>query len=52
METHLTLAVRLDLLNRQAVLPIWDLCQGVGQLLNALIAALRRKEPKTRAPSP
>ena len=52
LETHLTLAVRLDLLNRQAVLPIWDLCQGVGQLLNALIAALRRKEPKTRAPSP
>jgi len=52
LETHLTLAVRLDLLDREAVLPIWDLCQRVGQLLNALIAALRRKEPEPRAPSP
>ena len=52
LETHLTLAVRLDLLDREAVLPIWELCQRVGQLLNALIAALRRKEPESRDPSP
>lgn len=52
LETHLTLAVRLKLLDRDAVLAAWELCQQVGQLLSALIAALRRKAPSSRAPSP
>jgi four helix bundle protein len=52
LETHLTLAVRLKLLDRDAVLAAWELCQQVGQLLSALLAALRRKAPSSQAPSP
>ncbi|HNQ22671.1 MAG TPA: four helix bundle protein [Phycisphaerae bacterium] len=52
LETHLTLAVRLDLVKREAVVPIWDLCQRVGKLLNALIAALRRNPAQPLTPSP
>ncbi len=43
VETHLAIAVRLKLLDRDKVLPAWDLAQQVGKLLNGLIAALRRK---------
>ena len=46
-----TLAVRLSYLKREDVLEAWDLCQRVGQLLNALIGALR-KGPGARGPGP
>jgi four helix bundle protein len=51
LETHLTLAVRLNLLAREATLPVWNLAQEVGRLLNGLINALKRK-PQSLAPSP
>lgn len=43
VETHLALAVRLNLLDRESAVPVWDLAQEVGKLLNGLIGALRRK---------
>jgi four helix bundle protein len=46
LETHLTLAVRLKLLNRNSALPVWNLSQEVGKLLNALITSLRKEDPR------
>jgi four helix bundle protein len=43
VETHLTLAVRLDLVPRTGVVPIWEQAQEVGKLLNNLMSALKRK---------
>ncbi|MGN6369565.1 MAG: four helix bundle protein [Phycisphaerae bacterium] len=40
METQLTLAVRLRHVDREPVLPLWDACQRVGQMLNKLIDSL------------
>lgn len=44
LETHLTLTVRLKLLKREAVVPVWNVSQDVARLLNALITSLRKKE--------
>jgi four helix bundle protein len=58
VETHLILAVRLEMLAKPAVTPIWRQAQRVGQLLNKLIVALRRKPPtdnpgpRSRTPDP
>jgi len=49
LETHLTLAARLGLVKRSAVLNCWNLAQKVGQMLSKLIASLR---PETRNPKP
>ena len=49
VETHLTLTVRLNLIQRQSVLPSWKLAEQVGQMLTKLIASLR---PDTRNPKP
>jgi len=49
IETLLTLAVKLGLSSRAAVLPSWKLSQQVGQMLTKLIASLR---PETRNPKP
>jgi len=40
IETQLTLSVRLKLLEREAVLPVWELTQRVGQMLTKLIQSL------------
>ena len=40
VETQLTLAARLKLTERESVLPLWDSCQRVGQMLNKLIESL------------
>lgn len=40
METHLTIATRLGLAQREDTLPVWELAQDVGRLLNALIKSL------------
>ena len=50
VETLLTTAVRLNLLDRQKTLPAWNLAQDVGKLLNKLIASL--KKPPPRPPKP
>ncbi|HMA36516.1 MAG TPA: four helix bundle protein, partial [Chloroflexia bacterium] len=42
VETHLQIAIRLDYLNRQAVVDVWNLLQEVGRLLNGLIRSLER----------
>lgn len=52
VETHLALAVRLNLLDRESAVPVWDLAQEVGKLLNGLIGALRRKTLTPRPPIP
>ncbi len=49
LETHLTLMVRLELIDRDAVLPIWDTAQSVGKMLTSLRTAL---STKPQAPSP
>ncbi len=43
VETQLALAARLGLVMRESVLPIWDQSQRIGQMLNKLIASLRRR---------
>lgn len=43
LETHTTLAVRLGLVSRNAGVQLWELAQRVGQVLNALLRALRRE---------
>jgi len=48
LETHLTIAVRLDYLDRDEVMEAWDYCQEVGKMLNKLIRSLE----KTRFPDP
>ncbi len=41
LETQLTLCVRLKLVDRQAVEPLWQTAQRVGQMLNKLIESLK-----------
>ena len=45
VETLLTITVRLTYLTREQALPAWDLTQRTGQLLNKLIASLRKPPP-------
>ena len=40
LETHLTIAVRLQYVTRDKAVPAWQLCQSVGMLLNKLLASL------------
>ncbi len=40
VETQLTLSVRLKLLERDTVVPVWELTQRVGQMLTKLIQSL------------
>lgn len=42
-ETDLTLVVRLKLVARTEVVPIWEQAQEAGRMLNGLMSALRRK---------
>lgn len=56
LETHLTIAVRLEFVERNDVLPVWDLAQDVGQMFTKLIASLEKNptrdpKPETRNPS-
>ena len=40
VETLITLTVRLGLLQREAIVPVWDQAQRVGMMLNKLIDSL------------
>ena len=53
LETHLTLAVRLEFITRDQAMDTWDLCQRVGKMLNKLIGSLeQRSTPGPHTPNP
>lgn len=41
LETHLAIAVRLDMINREHAMGCWDLSQEVGRMLTKVIQSLR-----------
>ena len=49
LETHLTITARLEYVTREDAVPVWQLAQQVGQMLNRLISSLR---PGPRNPEP
>lgn len=57
LETHLIIAVRLELTTREAAQRVWPLLQDIGKMLIRLIASLQQKkgaqpEPEPRDPEP
>ncbi|MGC4031009.1 MAG: four helix bundle protein [Tepidisphaeraceae bacterium] len=54
LETQFALVVRLNLIDRDAVLPLWEVAQSVGKMLTALRRSLDRRlsSTKPQAPSP
>ena len=55
LETLLTLTVRLEMLPRVAVMPVWEKTQVVDRLLTRLQQGLKRKQspnPKPQTPNP
>ena len=54
LETQLALMVRLNLVDREDVLPMWDRCRSVGRMLTALRGSLTRSKcpPKAQGPRP
>jgi len=55
LETLLTLTVRLEMLSRENVLPVWEQTQVVARLLARLQQGLNRKQspnPKPQTPTP
>ena len=46
LETDITIAVRLDFIQREDAMPLWDMGQHVGQMLTKLIQSLKRQEKK------
>lgn len=51
LETHLTVSVRLHLIERGMVMEVWGIVQEVGKMLTKLIQSLRNPIPETRNPS-
>ena len=47
LETHITIAVRLDFIQREDAMSLWNTCQNGGQMLTKLIQSLRREENKS-----
>lgn len=43
LETHVTIAVRLNFITREQAMEGWNLCQEVGKMLNKLIQSLEDK---------
>lgn len=41
LETHLTIAVRLEYVTRDEAMEVWDYAQEVGKMLNKLIRSLK-----------
>jgi len=44
LETHLTIAVRLNLVDRHDARETWNLSQEVGKMLNKLVKSLESKQ--------
>ena len=47
LETHITIAVRLDFIQREDAMPLWNMGQHVGQMLTKRIQSLKRQEKKS-----
>ena len=52
LETQLALMVRLGLIDRNHMLPVWEQCQEVGRMLTALRTSISRSTAKPKAQSP
>ena len=50
LETHITIAVRLNFASREKSVLIWSLSQEVGKMLSALIINLQKKPNKPKSP--
>lgn len=48
LETHITIAVRLNYLAREKATILWDIIQDVGKMLSRLICSLQRKSGENR----
>jgi len=48
--THVTIAVRLGFVQRDAALPLRDMTQNVGQMLTKRIQSLNRQEKESPTP--
>ena len=48
LETHITIAVRLNFLVREKATILWNMTQDVGKMLSRLIRSLRRKSGESR----
>ncbi|NLV42256.1 MAG: four helix bundle protein [Candidatus Hydrogenedentes bacterium] len=51
LETHITLAVRLEYVPREKAVEIWNTTQEVGKMLTGLISSLRRPSKGSLPPS-
>ncbi len=53
LETQITIAVRAELVEREHAVPIWNKLEQTAQMLNKLIAQLRRRlSSRTTPPKP
>ena len=50
LETHLTIAARLEYIEREQVVEVWNMTQEVGKMLTKLVKSLR--ESQTLNPKP
>lgn len=48
LETHITIAVRLNFLVREKATILWNMTQDVGKMLSRLIRSLQRKSGESR----
>ena len=46
LETHITLAVRLGFVEREAAAAVWNMAQEVGKMLSGMIRSLQGKSEK------
>ena len=44
LETHITIAVRLDFIQHEDAMPLWNIGQHVGQMFTKFIQSLKRKK--------
>lgn len=47
LETQLTIAVRVGLIDRERVVPVWQKLEQTAQMLNKLMSNLRKRSPRT-----
>jgi four helix bundle protein len=52
LETQLALMVRLNLVQRETVLPLWEKAQSIGKMLTALRRSLDRRVSTTKPQAP
>ena len=47
LETHITIAVRLNYVSREIAMNIWTMTQEVGKMLSSMIVTLQKKSKKS-----